>query len=347
MVFSKLDCHAMTHVGHAKSANEDQFLVADLIKAVRIQTTSLSYDDQSQVAGHSHGKIFLVADGLGGHAAGRRASTLAVDETINYMVDRMRWHHFSKTLDNEGQIASLTDDLASALEHCQRRIRNEADLNADKQGMATTLTIGIVDWPTLHLVHAGDSRCYLHRNHRLQQLTRDHTLAQALADDRRSAGQTGQTAPDDTLWNVVGGKSERLESEVHHIELAINDTLLLCTDGLTKHVPDHSITEVLDRGEGAKPVCEELVDLALAGGGSDNITVAVARFLDVDDPAIGCIKAVAGDQATDSIQATDSDQAAHTTATAALPTPQTDAGEVRVAKNSPVESPRTAGRIQL
>ncbi len=299
MLLSKLDCHAMTHVGRVRSENEDQFLLADLVKAVRIQTTSLSYDDQAEVAGHSHGKVFLVADGLGGHTAGRRASTLAVDETINYMVDRMRWHHLSKARGSGSQVASLSDDLSSALEHCQQRIQNEAGLNAEKKGMATTLTIGIVDWPTLHVVHAGDSRCYLHRDGVLQQLTRDHTLAQVLADDGTLAeGEAGKTSLQDTLWNVVGGKSEQLESEVHHVELALHDSLLLCTDGLTKHVPDQSITEVLGRGLSAKQACEELVDLALDSGGSDNITVAVARFLDVDDPAIDRMDAARVDEST-------------------------------------------------
>ena len=80
---SKLDCHSITDVGRQRPENDDQFLIADLVKAVRIQSTSLNHDDHTEITGNSHGKIFLVAGGMGGHVAGRRASTLAVDETIS------------------------------------------------------------------------------------------------------------------------------------------------------------------------------------------------------------------------------------------------------------------------
>ena len=95
MSTGKLDCHGVTDPGRQRIENKDQFLIADLVKAVRVQTTSLSHDDHTEVTGHSQGKVFLVADGIGSQAAGRRASALAVDETIDFMVNRMRWSAFS------------------------------------------------------------------------------------------------------------------------------------------------------------------------------------------------------------------------------------------------------------
>ena len=275
-----MDCHGLTDVGRHRPENEDQLLVADLVKAVRIQMTSLSHDDQTELTGHSHGKVFLVADGMGGHAAGGRASTLAVDEMVNYMVNRMRWFAFSRQAAHANDAETLSCDLVSALKYCQERISNEADWNLQKQGMGTTLTVGIVDWPALHVVHVGDSRCYVYRAGSLQQVTRDHTVAQALVD----AGELSEEEAEDShlgnaLWNVVGGPTNELEPEVYLNELSVDDTLLLCTDGLTRHVPDEAIAEVLRKNGTAEQACVELVGLANVNGGSDNITVIVARFL--------------------------------------------------------------------
>ena len=276
---SKMDCHAVTDVGQKRPENEDHFLIADLVKAVRIQSTSLSYDDQSEVSGQSHGKVLLVADGMGGHAAGRRASTLAVDETINFMVNRMQWFAFSKLNTGIEESEPLTTDLVSTLTYCQRRIQNEANWNPDKTGMGTTLTVALVNWPTLHVVHVGDSRCYLDHQQELRQLTRDHTMAQALVNAGQIPESVAEKSPlNNALWNVVGGPSGDLEPEVYSATLSIGDTLLLCTDGLTRHVSDESIAAVLRKQQTAQRTCDELVEMANAGGGTDNVTVAVARF---------------------------------------------------------------------
>ena len=247
MQFSKLDCHALSDIGRHRSENEDHFLVADLVKAVRIQTTSLSYDDHSEVTGHSLGKIMLVADGMGGHSAGKRASTVAVDETISYMVNRMQWHNFQKVSSGQEDPELLAKDLVAAFQYCQSRIQTEANLNPLRQGMGTTLTVAIVHWPTLYVVHAGDSRCYLLRDSKLRQLTRDHTLAQSMVD----AGQisnvfAAELGLRNTLWNVVGGDSSELVPQFFSMDLITEDSLLLCSDGLTAHVADEFLANTLD-----------------------------------------------------------------------------------------------------
>lgn len=277
----KVDCHAVSDIGKRRRENEDQFLIADLVKAARIQSTSLSYDDQTHVAGPSHGKVLLVADGMGGHAAGRRASTVAVDEAINFMVDRMKWHALNRLPDDEAHWQALDADLINALRHCQQRIQVEASCNPDREGMGTTLTIALIDWPKMHVVHVGDSRCYLYRDGKLRQLTRDHTVAQAFVDSGRLSRSEGdQSSLGHALWNVVGGCSKELEPEVRRVELMTGDAVLLCTDGLTTHLGDAEIENILTEHERVPRACDELVARASRAGGSDNVTVAIARFFD-------------------------------------------------------------------
>ncbi|TWU06819.1 putative protein phosphatase 2C-type [Symmachiella macrocystis] len=280
MNLSKMDCFAKTDMGRRRAENDDQYLVADLVKAVRIQSTSLSYDDYSKVSGDSQGKVLLVADGLGNPAAGSRASTLAVDETINCMVNRMYWSAFGHAAERDDQ-RLLFADLVTALKSCQRRIHDEAEWNVAKQGMGTTLTVAIVNWPALHVVHVGDSRCYLSHDGELQQVTQDHTLAQARVDAGEcTIADAQESLGGGALWNVVGGKSPDIDPKVYNSSLSIGDTLLLCTDGLHKHVTDDEIADILHKRHSAREVCEDLVNKANAAGGADNITVAVARFHD-------------------------------------------------------------------
>ena len=182
----KIDCHATTEKGPTRNENQDHFLIADLVKAVRIQQTSLGYAGHSSVTGHSHGKVLLVADGMGGSAAGRRAANLAIDETINYMVNRMQWYAFQSQSNDAFEKERLNKDLIQAIKYCQQRIQNEAEWSIDRQGMGTTLTFGLVDWPMVHIVHVGDSRCYRLRDSRIEQLTRDHTMAQVYQEAGRA-----------------------------------------------------------------------------------------------------------------------------------------------------------------
>lgn len=273
MSIAKLDCHGLTDTGRKRGENEDQFLIADLVKAVRVQATSLSHDDHTEVTGQSQGKVFLVADGMGRQLAGRRASTLAVDETIDFMVNRMRWSAFGRLAAGNQEDASLSLDLKAALKHCQERIRSEAKWDPNKHGMGAALTIAILDWPSLRIVHAGSCRCFLEHGGYLSELTSGGNGGSVATKANEASGLP-------SALNIVGGPTAELQPEVYDAELSIGDTLLLCTDGLSKHVTEDSLAEVVQRDTSAGHVCAELVEMANAGGGSDNITVVVARFLD-------------------------------------------------------------------
>ncbi|HVK08011.1 MAG TPA: protein phosphatase 2C domain-containing protein [Gemmataceae bacterium] len=269
-----MDCHGLTHPGRIREANEDQFLVADLTKAMLVRQTSLPADDHTRLFGTPPGHLMAVADGLGGQAGGELASGLAVHTLARYVLDTLPW--FLRARDEEGDLA---DDLRTALEECQRAVEQAAGTDPAHRRMGTTLTLAYVQWPRLYVVHAGDSRAYLLRGGRLHRVTRDHTIAQQLVDrGALTAEQAAESRWNHVIWNCVGGGRHELNPDVHKVTLQPDDRLLLCTDGLTKGVPDGRVAEVLAGSGGAAESAQRLVDEANATGGSDNVTVVVARF---------------------------------------------------------------------
>jgi len=276
----QMDVHGTSDIGRRRSKNEDQFLIADLKKSMRIHQTSLSLDHQTRLFGGSQGKLLLVADGMGGHEAGERASTIAVDSIATFALNTMRWFF---RLDQDSD-EDFDEELKAALKHCQEMIRSESEAIPQRQGMGTTLTMAYVIWPRVFVVHVGDSRCYLLRGSALEQMTRDHSMSQLFKEqmDTPVQGETPENSESsrfsNVLWNVLGGDSDDLVPEVYRANLELGDTLLLCTDGLTNHVSDARIKEELGKEGSAEQTCKRLVDEANEQGGSDNITVVVARF---------------------------------------------------------------------
>ncbi|MCA9051561.1 MAG: serine/threonine-protein phosphatase [Planctomycetaceae bacterium] len=273
----RMDCYGDSHVGMVRDRNEDQFLIADLKKSVVIHHTSLSYDDETELHGGSQAKLMLVADGVGGHAAGERASCLALEGVVQYLLNAMHWI-FKPEDDRED---AFLDDLKSALAFSQERIQHAAEAVPDQQGMGTTITMAYVVWPHVYLVHAGDSRAYLYRNRELVRLTHDQTYAQALADAGVFAPEQIEKSPlNHVLSSLVGCNPDHLDPQVYKSSLQLNDTLLLCTDGLTRHLTDSQIGEILQSDRSARECCEHLIARANDAGGKDNTTVIVARFGD-------------------------------------------------------------------
>lgn len=274
----KMDCFGLTDVGRKREVNEDQFLIADLNKSMLIHQTSLNQDDHSRLFGGSQGQLLLVADGMGGHSGGQRASTLAVQALENYVLNATSWFY---RLCDSSEGAGVERELKAALEECQKRIHAEASAHPERRQMGTTVTLAYVLWPRLYVVHAGDSRCYLLRQNRLEQVTTDHTVAQRLVDSGLLPPEGAESSRwSHVLWNCVGGGSSELTTEVYKATLHLGDTLLLCTDGLTGGLSDEQVRAILTRGHSAEETCRRLVAAANEAGGSDNITVVVARFLD-------------------------------------------------------------------
>ena len=274
----KMDCSGLSDAGRVRDVNDDQYLIASLSKSMQVHQTSLDLDDQTRLFGASQGKLLLVADGVGAAPAeARRASTLAVNSLTTYLLNTVDWF-FRLRPDNEEQFVG---ELKAALEYCQERLRAEAERLPERRGMGTTLTMAYLAWPRLYVVHAGDSRCYLLRGGKLRQLTRDHTPA-----GERPGGdapeENGGSAWARVLWNLVGGRSDELTVEAYRAELALGDTLLLCTDGLTRQVPDAPIAKLLAVDMPSAETCRHLVEAANRAGGADNVTVVVAHFRDAE-----------------------------------------------------------------
>ena len=268
----RVETFGMTDLGRVRANNEDQFLIAQLSKSLLIEQTSLEAQDHTRLISRKQGHLFLVADGMGGAPAGERASALAVEFSLKYVLNVMPW--FYRLKDSEDD---LTEELEKALRQCQSRIEADAQENPSRNGMGTTLTMAYVLWPRIYVVHVGDSRCYVFRNSRLEQVTHDHTVAQQLEDKSAiTARQGGRWRR--VLWNVVGGGTPDLEPEVYRGELAESDTLLLATDGLTHLISDKQIAQVLSEAPSAEEACRNLIALANQAGGKDNTSVVVARF---------------------------------------------------------------------
>lgn len=271
-----IDGFGITDPGRARESNEDQFLVAHLTKKMTVEETSLDIETGTCLSSGRVGGLFLVADGVAGRAAGEHASALAVEAVKNHVLHTMPWFfQLGVEPDRERLVASLR----RALETSQRVVHAAGDRDARRHGMATTLTMAYVLWPHAYVVHVGDSRCYHVRGPRIEPITRDHTVAQNLKEEGvMSAEEAGRSPLSNVLWNTIGGDDDGVVADIHVVELRTGDALVLCTDGLTRHVPDEGIRDVVRQSGGARPITERLVRLANEAGGEDNITVVTALF---------------------------------------------------------------------
>ena len=272
-----LEYAGKTDVGRVRKNNEDQFLIADLTKQLRVGRSSLNAAQLSEWSTGSTGHLLVVADGMGGVAGGEIASGLAV-ETISWYVARtMPWFYRYQ----DGREKELEAELVHAVEACQQTVADAA-AGSNFNRMGTTLTMAYVLWPRLYVVHAGDSRCSLHRDRKFVRMTKDHTVAQkAIEEGILTEEQAKSSILGNTLWNCIGGGTEGVSPDVYHATLQPGDELLLCSDGLTRKLSDEAICKVLDRSATPQAACDALVVAANEAGGEDNITVIVARLLPI------------------------------------------------------------------
>lgn len=271
----EVDLGAASHQGHVRENNEDRYLVIRFGRSLENILTNV--DDQFLKRNYvTNGYAMLVADGMGGMAAGEVASSLALTKLVELLVDTSDW---VLALQREQDVLTVLERMTKRFRQLDETLRREADRDQTLQGMGTTLTVAAALSDDLIIGHVGDSRAYLLRDGELEQLTTDHTLAQALID----AGVANRDDPASrsmrhVLTAAVGSLGEQVEPQIRRFKLQPGDQLLLCTDGLTETVEDATINQVLREATSAQSACQSLVDLALAGGGVDNITVVVANF---------------------------------------------------------------------
>ena len=265
---------ALTDAGKVRDNNEDHFLIARLSKSLRVCKSSMPGEGETQFS-DEEGYLIIVADGMGGAAAGERASALAVGSIEGFVLNTLKWFlHVSGDDEHE-----LLSELRHSLEWADRTVIERARSNRAFYGMGTTLTMAYSVGSDLFIVHAGDSRAYLFRDGELEQLTSDDTLVQVLIDGGAiSAEDAKQHHLRHVVTNVIGGPSEGVTAEIHKLSLRDGDTLLFCTDGLTGPVDDDAIAEILTQHPDPDDACTRLVDMALSRGGPDNVTAVVARY---------------------------------------------------------------------
>ena len=285
MTIAAIEAFGLTDIGLIRKNNEDQFLVADMNHSMQVQHTSLPIHNRTRLYGGSRASLMLVADGMGGHAAGELASSLVVESVVNDTLNTMRW--FSRVgADCEQELEA---DLKRTLEHCQTRIRAECDRVPERQGMGTTLTMAFQLEDRLYVVHVGDSRCYLFRNGKLKQITHDHTVAQQMLDQGLITTIDGSKW-NHVLWNVIGSTNTNPTLELYKGRLEPEDFIILCTDGLTKHLTEFQMTEILSTARSVDEQCRILVHQANEAGGTDNVTCVIARFDDRSKHAAAGVK---------------------------------------------------------
>ncbi len=270
-----VDSHGCTNVGRVREENEDQFLIAALHKVVEVQGTSIPGSYQRKFDSGARALLLMVADGVGGTAAGLEASSATLDEIMTYVTNSMRCFY---KLDEQVS-HDLLQELARSVQQSHARVRSQAEQAPDRSGMATTLTMAHVLWPRVYIVQIGDSRCYHARASEITQVTKDQTVVQYLVDHGALDPDEAAASPySHVLSQAIGAGEPEIEPEISKVDLQLGDALLLCTDGLTKHVSDAEIIRCLQAAGAAQEACDGLIAAALDGGGSDNVTVVVSRF---------------------------------------------------------------------
>ncbi|APS00217.1 Stp1/IreP family PP2C-type Ser/Thr phosphatase [Pajaroellobacter abortibovis] len=258
--------HTKTDVGQVRKHNEDNFLLADITRKIR-QDVNRTYN---YLVGEQ-GALFAVCDGMGGAAAGEIASQLAVDVLYQRMTENLSTN--APLLRDE-----LAYQLIQAIQHASFQIFQEAAIDKTRRGMGTTITAAALVDDCLFLAQVGDSRGYIFRQGRLVQVTRDQSLVNQLIE----AGQlTEAEAKNFELNNIILqalGTSESVQVDLTYVPLYQQDTLLLCSDGLSGMLESEEIETILAIYKDPEEICKVLVEQANQAGGQDNITVIIVQF---------------------------------------------------------------------
>jgi PPM family protein phosphatase len=265
---------ALSHPGKVRARNEDHFLVFQIQREQHVLFTNVPDGQLPQRSGEV-GYATIVADGMGGMAAGEVASRMAITTGLKLINKSTKWGFKI----NQKEARELFERVTGYFQEIDKSLTERSQTDSRYYGMGTTLTVTYSVGVDLFIIHVGDSRAYLYRDGVLRQLTKDHTIAQAMAD-------AGYIAPEEVrrhrrrnvLTKYLGGHHGKVKADVRWLRLAASDKVLVCTDGLTEMVSDSAIAEILSRHEKPDAAVQELVDEALRRGGADNVTVIVARY---------------------------------------------------------------------
>jgi len=251
----RITCEALSDVGRKRKGNEDALFL------------------------NEEQRLFVVADGMGGHAAGEVASRVAVEAIAEFVALTGGNQEITWPFGLDDSISYEGNRLKTAVRHANSRVLEATRESAEYEGMATTVAAVLVDGDTANLAHVGDSRIYLFHDGKIEQLTRDHSWVNEQIETGAISPEQARSHP---LRNVVtralGGRAD-LVVDIQSRRMAAGDMLLLCSDGLTTMVTDADIARILGEAQGdvAKGAAD-LVNEANQRGGEDNITVVLLKF---------------------------------------------------------------------
>jgi PPM family protein phosphatase len=252
--------------------NEDRFLAVRVERRTKAVATNIAADDLQFVPSQTLWAL-AVADGMGGHAAGEVASTLALSRALQFAQQGSR----SFVSIGEAEVREIMARLESILASVDRAVSEQGTTRAGCTDMGTTLTAAAAAGDCLFVCHVGDSRLYLLRAGTLTRLTRDHTMAQALVDAGLMDAGEAKTHPANHVLTQMIGRGDA-DFDLRLVRLQQGDRILLTTDGVTDALNDAEIESLIAGGDSAA-ACNALIERALQAGASDNVTVLVA---DVD-----------------------------------------------------------------
>jgi serine/threonine protein phosphatase PrpC len=254
----RIAARGLTDVGQRREQNQDSLLIDEPLG------------------------LFVVADGMGGHAGGGTASRLAVDTIRKAILAAREEEPALFGSGAEGEDNPLPDVLGYAVEQACAAIFEAAQLDPELAGMGTTVTAVLVDGSSAFVAHVGDSRAYLLRSGHIYQVTQDHSL---VAEQLRIGAITEEDARTSRYKNIITrsvGFERDVVVDLLGLELEAGDAIVACSDGLSNLVGDQEILALVE--EHGDEAVERLVDLANQRGGDDNITVAMIRLVEPDGP---------------------------------------------------------------
>jgi protein phosphatase len=251
----RITCEAVSDVGRKRKGNEDALIL------------------------NEEQKLYVVADGMGGHAAGEVASRVAVEAIAEFVALTGGNQEITWPFGLDDSISYEGNRLKTAVRHANSRVLEATRESAEYEGMATTVAAVLVDGETANLAHVGDSRIYLYHGGTIEQLTRDHSWVNEQIETGAISPEQARSHP---LRNVVtralGGRADLLV-DIQARRMAPGDILLLCSDGLTTMVQDAEIARILgEAGGDVQRAAAALVREANEKGGEDNITVLLLKF---------------------------------------------------------------------
>jgi PPM family protein phosphatase len=224
-------------------------------------------------------RLFVVADGMGGHSAGEIASSLAVETIVSFIRRSEDDTEFSWPYGVDSSLSFCGNRLRTAMHLANRRVFREAERHDEYTGMGTTVVGALISGSRMAVGNAGDSRLYLFRDGTLTRLTQDDTWeATARVGEEAEEPARAPARPMRHVLTSVLGAHDHIDIHMNEYDLRADDVILLCSDGLHGVVDDHAISEVLGGDIAPASLVPRLIHLALAGGTRDNVTAVLARY---------------------------------------------------------------------